>query len=278
MIRAVALALAFACPAAAQERVASLGGAVTEIVVALGQGHRLVARDTTSTWPPEVTALPDLGYLRALSPEGVLSVAPDLILADASAGPPETIAALRAARIPVVILPEANDAAGVLARISTVAEVLGVAEQGALMARSLDADLARIEGLASTVGRPARVMFILSMQGGRVMAAGDGTAAEAVIRLAGGQNALAGFEGYRLISDEALLAAMPDAVLAMDRGGDHAVTAADLAAHPALRLTPAGQAGRLVRMDGLLLLGFGPRTAEAALTLHRALYPGRGGG
>ena len=46
--------------------VVSLGGSVTEIIYALGQDHRLIARDTTSTFPPEVNALPDVGYVRAI--------------------------------------------------------------------------------------------------------------------------------------------------------------------------------------------------------------------
>ncbi len=69
-------------------RVLSLGGSVTEIVYALGEEARLIGRDTTSNWPPEANALPDVGYVRALSPEGVLSVAPELIIADEGAGPP----------------------------------------------------------------------------------------------------------------------------------------------------------------------------------------------
>ena len=64
--------------ATGEARLLSIGGSVTEIVHALGQGDRLVARDTTSTYPPEVTDLPDVGYARALSPEGVLSVDPSL--------------------------------------------------------------------------------------------------------------------------------------------------------------------------------------------------------
>lgn len=68
-------------------RVLSLGGSVTEIVYALGQQDRLIGRDTTSSFPAEVQALPDVGYVRALSPEGVLSVQPDLILAEEGRAP-----------------------------------------------------------------------------------------------------------------------------------------------------------------------------------------------
>ena len=86
--------------------VISIGGAVTEIVHALGEGDRLLARDTTSYHPAEVQKLPDVGYLHALSSEGILSLDPGLILADASAGPVETIDILREARVDFVSVPE----------------------------------------------------------------------------------------------------------------------------------------------------------------------------
>ncbi len=274
MIRALALALLLApAPLAAAERVVSIGGAVTEIVVALGQGDRLVARDATSTWPPEVDGLPDVGYMRALSPEGVLSVAPDLILAAEGAGPAEAVAMLRTARVPFVEVPDDPSAEGVLARVSAVAKALGVPDRGANLARELREGFARLDALRAGVDQPARVLFVLSMQGGRLMASGTGTSADGIIRLAGGANVIDAFEGYRLLTDESVLEAAPEVVLMMDRGGAHDVTEEELFAHPALAATRAGAGRRLVRMDGLLLLGFGPRTAEAAEALHRALYP-----
>ena len=107
-----------ALPAFAQgeARILSIGGSVTEIVHALDQGHRLIARDTTSTFPPEVTDLPDVGYARALSPEGVLSVNPSHILAIDDAGPPETIEVLKASGIPFTSVPDAMTAPASCAR------------------------------------------------------------------------------------------------------------------------------------------------------------------
>jgi iron complex transport system substrate-binding protein len=115
-------------------------------------------------------------------------------------------------------------------------------------------------------------MFVLSTQGGRIMASGTGTAADAIIRMAGGVNAVTGFEGYKQMSDEAVGRAAPDVILMMDRGGDHGVADDDLFAMAPIRLTPAAQSRSVVRMDGLLMLGFGPRTAEAVERLSAALY------
>jgi iron complex transport system substrate-binding protein len=106
------------------------------------------------------------------------------------------------------------------------------------------------------------------------MAGGNGTSAEGIITLAGAVNAAQGFDGWKQITDEAVIAASPDVILMMDRGGDQAVTEADVRAHPALSLTPAVEQGHILRMDGMLLLGFGPRTPKAAADLHAAIYGG----
>lgn len=255
------------------QKIVSLGGSVTEIVVALGAGDRLIGRDSTSTWPAEVTALPDVGYLRALSAEGVLALGPDLVLAEADAGPPEAVEALRAAGLPFVTLPGSPDHQGIVDKIEAVAAALALPAEGKALAEHVEAGLAEAEARAAAVEAPQRVLFILSLQGGRIMAAGEETSAEGIIELAGGRNALTGIRGYRQITDEAVVAAAPDVILMMDREGDLAIVDAEVLAHPALATTPAARDGRILRMDGLLLLGFGPRTPEAAGRLHAALYP-----
>jgi iron complex transport system substrate-binding protein len=257
-------------------RVVTLGGAVTEIVVALGAGDQLIARDSTSTYPASVLDLPDVGYVRALSPEGVLSVAPDLILSEQGAGPAETIAVLEAAGVEFVTMPDDPTPQGVLDKIDAVAMALRLPEAGAALKAEVGAGLEAAAVRAAAVSDPQRVLFVLSLQGGRVMAGGEGSSAEGIIRLAGGVNAATGFAGYKQMTDEAVIAAAPDLILMMDREGDLEITAADVQAHPALGLTPAAENGRVVRMDGMLLLGFGPRTPDAAEALHKALYMAEG--
>ena len=270
---AVLLALA-AAPLHANEaqRVVSVGGTLTEIVFALGEGGRLVARDTTSGWPPEAEALPDVGYMRALSAEGVLSVTPGLILAEEGAGPPEALDLLRAASVPMALIPEPHDIAGIPQRIEAVADALGVPEKGAALAAEVAAQLAAAETAAADRPSRKRVLFVLSAQGGRILASGGGTSADLILGLAGAENAVTGFEGYKPMTDEAVAAAAPDVILMMDRGGDFAITDEALLALPALVTTPAAANHAVVRMNGLLLLGLGPRTAQAATELAAALY------
>ncbi|MCA0922053.1 heme/hemin ABC transporter substrate-binding protein [Pseudooceanicola nanhaiensis] len=278
LLRSTALAacLALVAPALWAEpasRIASIGGSVTEIVYALGQQDRLVARDTTSNFPPEAEALPDVGYIRALSPEGLMSVDPDLILTEEGAGPPEAVEMLRAAAIPMIEVPGGHSAEAVRAKILAVGTALEVPEAAQALADSVDAQLAAAAEAAH--GTPAKkVLFILSMQGGRILAAGRDTSAEGIITLAGAENALTAFSGYKPVTDEAIAAAAPDVILMMSRGGaaDAGHGTADQAlSHPALAITPAGQSGAVVRMEGMLLLGFGPRVGEAVTELSAAL-------
>lgn len=260
---------------AKDDRVLALGGSVTEIVYALGEGDRLIARDTTSTFPAQATALPDVGYVRALSPEGVLSVDPTLIISEEGAGPPETIEVLQDAAIPFVTVPDRYDRAGLLAKIEAVGAALDVPEKAEDLAETLDGELRVAEARATNISQqPKRVLFILSTQGGRIMAAGRDTAASAIIQMGGGINAITEFEGYKQITDEAVSLAAPDVILMMDRGGDHGASDDELFAMPAIITTPAAETRSVIRMDGLYMLGFGPRTAQAAIDLNERLYGG----
>ncbi|MEO1239505.1 MAG: ABC transporter substrate-binding protein [Pseudomonadota bacterium] len=272
-----ALAVApFSTLANETSKVLSIGGSVTEIVYALGQQDRLIARDSTSSFPAEANALPDVGYMRALSPEGVLSVGPELIISEDGAGPVETIDVLKQANIPFVVVPDKYSSDGIVAKIKAVGDALNAQTEAEALAAEVASKIAEAEATAANLAgeEKQRVLFILSTQGGRIMASGTNTAADGIITMAGGVNVIESFEGYKQLSDEAISAAAPDVILMMDRGGDHGAANEELFAFPGLIGTPAAQTESVIRMNGLYLLGFGPRTGDAVLDLAQALYAG----
>ena len=280
-IAAAAIVLGLSCPPVqANEvdtlgnasRIVAIGGSITEIVYALGEEHRLAGRDSTSLYPDAALALPDVGYMRQLSPEGVLSVDPDGMLALEGSGPPEALDVLKKASVPLVMVPETFDRDGILAKIRAVGKALGVEAEADGLARSVGAELDAATALTAGIDDRRRVLFVLSLQGGKVLASGTGTAADGMISLAGGVNAVTGFSGYKQLTDEAIIEARPEIIMMMARGGDLDIAEAELFALPALAATPAARNRKLVKMNGLYLLGFGPRTASAVRDLARSLY------
>jgi iron complex transport system substrate-binding protein len=251
----------------------SVGSSITEIVYALGAEKMLVGVDTTSLYPEAARKLPQVGYMRALSAEGVLSLKPTLIIATTAAGPAGALEQLKATGIEVMILPDLYDYDSVIAKIAAIGKVTGrVAEADAMIAKGREAMQSLEEKLATVKSHP-RVLFLLSMTGGAPQAAGRDTAAAGIIKLAGGINAVDGYSGYRPLTPESVIASRADFVLVTRQtveamGGKQAILD-----QPSLNRTPAGKAGRIIEFDTLLLLGFGPRTPEAARELAMALHP-----
>jgi iron complex transport system substrate-binding protein len=274
---ALALPLLAATPArAAVRRVVIAGGGLAEIATALGAGPDIVAVDSTALFPTRLRALPQVGYLRALGAEGVLSVAPDLLLLAHEAGPPEAVAQLMRSGVTVVRAPQITDAATLVSAVRIVAAALGRVAEGEALAAAITADFAALTTAIAALPRRPVAVFVLAVGGGAPQAAGEATAATAMLTLAGARNAVTGYRGYKPIAAEALLAAEPDAVVTTTHtlsavGGIEA-----LAANPALALLRATRARRIIALDSLYLLGFGPRTAHAARDLAAALH-GEGG-
>jgi iron complex transport system substrate-binding protein len=254
-------------------RIVSIGGAVTEILYALGVEDRIVAVDTTSLYPKQAMAdKPNVGYMRQLSAEGVLGLNPQLVLAIAGSGPKETIDVIDAAKVPLIMVPETYSEDGMLQKIRIVARVAGVESRGECLTAAVESDLAWLHKLRARVTTPPRVMFVMSLVDGRAMVAGQKTAANEIIKLAGGVNVVDDFDGYKVINDEAIVAARPDYVLSMERGKE-SVMADAVFSNPAFALTPAAATKNFISMDGLYLLGFGPRTAAAARDLAGKIDP-----
>ncbi|MEM1374770.1 MAG: ABC transporter substrate-binding protein [Pseudomonadota bacterium] len=253
------------------DAIVSVGGPITEIIYALGEEDRLVARDTTSVFPIDALTLPDVGYMRRLSAEGVLSVAPDLIIARSTSGPVEALDQLREAAVPVVFVEDGFSADAVVASVETVGRAIGAEDAAGELASKLSVELAELAAVTDAMDERPRVLFVLSTDNGRLNASGHGTGADGIIELAGGINVMADeYEGYRLLNDEAVILAAPDVVVMMDGRGNHSGRAEEVLSLPSLVLTPAGVNGAFVTVPGAAL-GFGPRTPELALELNKKL-------
>lgn len=248
--------------ARAADRIVTLGSDATEIVFALGKGAQVVAIDESSLYPPAATRLPKLGYFRTLAPEPILAARPTLVIAADGAGPEAVLGKVEQAGIRVVRLKDPHNLAGVGVKIRTIAAATGTQAQGEKLIADLDTRMARVPANA----KHPRMMLILAQAPGRLMASGSGTAGDGFIRLAGGVNAFPG-EGYKPLSAEGALAAKPDYILVPSHVLGMAGGLEAIRKDPALARTPAAQAGRIIVVDSLGALNFGPRLPEAVAKL-----------
>ena len=247
-------------------RVTIAGGSLTEIVYLLEQENKLVAVDITSNFPEEAKQLPSIGYVRALSAEGVLSLSPSLILGEDDTGPPTVMEQLSRVGIQIEIIPEENSTDGIIKKVKCVAEILGVDKN--TKDKTLDilnADAKELKLITEMNKKESpKVMFILSMESGSPTVGGRDTSADGLIKMTGAVNVMDSFEGWKPVSTEAIIQAKPDFILISERGLNSFGSIEKLGQHPSLVFTPAAKNNNIIAMDGMAMLGFGPRTISSA--------------
>lgn len=249
----------------AAERLVSVDGALTEIVYALGAEERLVGVDTTSRFPEAATQLPQVGYMRQLNAEGILALRPTLVIASRDAGPEPVFAQLQAAGVDVRRIGAPDTLDGVVSRIQQVGDALGLAGAADVLAKSV-VQSAQAE-LAQLPEQPTRTLFLLGASGRGLMAAGDGTRAQALLDILQVENVFH-HQGYKPVSAEGAVQAAPELVLVGHTGPDNSAAVATTLAH-----TPAAEHSRVHSVDVGLVLGFGPRFPEALRVLIPLLHP-----
>lgn len=250
-----------------------MGGPVTETVFALGLGERVVAVDVSSTWPAEAAERPKIGYIRAISAEGVIAMRPDLVIGTEDAGPPAALEQLRAVKTRIVLVPAHHSVEGARVKIRAVAKALGREEKGVSLIEALDRDLKAAQDLLASSRNVPKVLFVYARGQGALSVSGRETAADAMIALAGGVNAVTAYAGYKPLTPEALAGAMPDVILLTTAGLASVGGVEGLLDQPGVALTPAGRARLIVALDDELLLGFGPRLGQGVRALAQALHP-----
>lgn len=264
-----------------KQRIIAVGGAITEIIFALNANNDLVAVDTTSNFPESVQKLPNVGYARALSAEGVLALAPTQIIASEDAGPPAVIRQLTSSGIPLAVLPAHHKFEGVLDRIKQIGELTGTQAQAATLMQSLQQEWTRVRTpIEQRKGKGPKAVFILAHAPNQIMVAGRETAAHAVLEYAGASNALtaanggngsSGFSGYKPLTPEAMIAAQPDIILVTDQGLKASGGIESVLKLPGVEQTPAGRKRRILSQEAMLMLGFGPRLPSAISQLDSAI-------
>lgn len=256
-------------------------GSLSRIVFDLGLGDSVVGRDVSSAFP-EITDLPvvtENGH--DLNAEAILELNPSVILTDTSLGPWDVILQMRDAGIPVVVMDSGRSTDNVDDLIADVAWALGVPDRGdALAARTaaqIDEKVTEIAGVAPAADDDKLRMVFLYVRGnaGVYYMFGEESGADSLIEALGGYDVAGeiGWDGMKPVTDEGLIKAAPDVILAMTKGIESAGGVDGLLEQlPALAQTPAGENRRFVSMDDSQILSFGPATASVLDALAVATY------
>jgi len=254
----------------ANQKIVSLNGTVSEILVGLGLENNIIGTDVTSNYPESLKSKPKIGHYRNISAEGIIALQPDVVTGLTTEIKPELAAQLKSAGIKLVLFTQDLSPDGTRKLIKDMSAVFGGQQQASVLIKKLDTDLATAGKLNKNTTKP-KVLFIYARGAGTMMVSGDNTPLNKIIQLAGGQNAVTGFNDYKPLTAEALVAANPDAILLFSSGMESLGGAAGLLNVQGINQTNAGKNKKFITMEGELLTGFGPRLGQAIAELSQKL-------
>lgn len=253
-------------------RVASLSPSNTEIMFALGCGNAVILRDTVSSYPEAVKALPATSPFR-LSPEHVAGFSPDLVLlthADLS-----RVAALRRVGLSVATF-DPRTLKGLHRSVVAIGTLCGQPARARALVTTLRSQTEAVR--AAVAGRKAPLVYVETDGSDplKPWTAGTDSFVNQVLETAGGRNLVRSSRPFLQINAEEVLTGDPDFILLMGverRPGARGL--ALLRARPGWQGLSAVKAGRVIdTIHPDLISRPGPRLIQGLRTLARALHPG----
>lgn len=247
----------------ASMKIVSVNGTMSEIVCALGLENSIVGVDVTSTFPASLDNVAKIGHNRQVSSEGIVALAPTLVVGLENDLKPAVIEQLTSAKIKTKLFKQELSVEGTKQLILTAGTYFNQSAKATALIAQLEKDIAAIK-------KPIvkkKLLFIYARGTGTMMVSGTGTAVDKMIQLAGGQNAVTSFADYKPLTAEALIAANPDVILLFESGLQSLDGVEGLLKVQGISQTNAGKNKKFITMDGQLLTGFGPRLGKALAEL-----------
>ncbi len=265
------------------ERIIVIGQVYNEIIWDLGAEQDIVGVDISSTYPPAVKKVQTVGYHRALSAEGILSLKPTLIIHDGNVGPPQVMQQIASLKIPTLTFKAKNDSIdGTRALIREIGAHFQKQDKAEELCRKLDSDLAKsLEEVKRYKDQPrvavihfgrASNIYLVVGKGGK----GDGGAASRMVEYAGGRMAIdqAGME--RMASPEVVAKANPDVILMTELGYDRLSGSLDqIKALPGVATSNAARDNRIYKVAEHELMYFNPDSGAAVARVAKLIHEGK---
>jgi len=268
-----------AAGAAGPQRIVCIGEEYNEMIYALGAESNLVGVDYSSTYPPQIKQLPTVGYHRALSAEGILSLHPTLILSDNNIGPDNVVRQLQALGVPMKTFQAKDDSIeGEKALLREMGAFFHKEQRAAELCAQIDREMAAAEIAVKQYkttprvavihfGRASNVYLLVGNGGG-----GDAGTAGTMVQLAGGQMAIQQRGMQRMVSPEIIAKSNPQVILMTEYGFDRLGGMEQAKALPGVAETDAARHNRIYRVPEHELMYFGPDTGENIIQLAKLIH------
>jgi len=250
-------------------RIISLAPNITEIVFALGQGHRLVGVTTYSDYPPQARRIQQIGSYVHPDLERIVSLAPDLCLAIKDGNPRDVVSRLESFGIPVYAV-DPRDLNGVMAALLAMGGLLNTEDTAGRIVADMHRRIRAVEDRVMQADHRPRVFFQIGVS--PIVSVGTHTFIHELIVQAGGINVAQGPVPYPRFSREQVLDLAPEVIIitSMARTAVFNQVKAGWQQWPDL---PAVRNDRIFIQESNLFDRPTPRLVDALEILARLIHP-----
>lgn len=256
-------------------RVVVISKQINEFIYWIGAENHVVARDLTSVYPPQIEKKTSVGYHRALSAEGIISMHPSVLLTDGDMGPPAVLQQLKMVGIPIKIITPGSSMVDAQKLMLEVGAYFGREKQAQAVVAQWKKNMAKVmqaSKLWANDPKPKAVMVHFGQADNIFLAVTGGTAGQ-IMTWAGADNVLARKSRMARLRPALMADAQPQVILATELAFSKYGSAKAFATMPGVSLTPAGKNLRIYEIDEGDVIYFSPRTPANILKVARYFHP-----
>lgn len=256
-------------------RIVALNSTTFEIINALGEIKNVVGIDNGSMFLEAAKGIEAVGHPYRPSVEGIISLKPSVVIATQDSLPTESVAQLRTAKVPVLILSNSylDGYDGLKKRIQILGDVLNKKKEATLLVQNLETQINELKQKVEKLSETKKVFFLYAHSPSDASIYGKETGSHFLIELVGAKNAADFATGVKPLTAEAMVQASPDAIIMLQRGFDAVGGVKGALKMPGVALTPAGKNKKIIIVDNTVRW-VGPRFPEFANKLFSEINTG----
>ena len=252
------------------KRIISLSPANTEILFALGLDEEIVGVTEFCNYPPEAKDKEKIGGYSNPNLEKIVSLKPDLILADYG-NPIKGIKQIESLGYTLVGL-NPKTIEDILRNIKLVGKITGKTKEASELISNMKERLNSVEERVRSLdeGEKVRVLYVIWYK--PLWTAGSGTFIDELIKKAGGINIASELSGYKQMSLEKVIEKNPQ-VIVVGESKDQPNLVKTVKEETTLFGTDAFRNNRIYTIDTDIVSRSGPRIVDALEQLAKLLHP-----